>query len=311
METIEELIDIIGKGDLELIKTCSLSPSSIMKISAKNGYLHIVKYLIKNGYDPTSDRHLALMNAVEGGNMDIIKYLVEEFYPKFYNNSILDECAKFGHLEAFKFFIEKGCDPDRKRSHALQFACENGHLEIVIYLDSLKCIHDQASVFRWATEGGHLSIIKYFVELGWEIILNPILHYAVIHNCLDIVKYIIELGCDPTWCNDFVLTFADSKEHYSIVKYLINCGCDPVSRNYQLVHQSYDYRHHDIYNHLLICMTKKQSMSFIKTKQTYLKSDLTLILITDKIFLKKNSLKNFWLKKILRPTSMAIQLTYL
>jgi ankyrin repeat protein len=67
-----------------------------------------------------------------------------------------------------KYLVSKGCDPRANNDYAIQWATENGHLNVVKYLVSKGCDpranNDYA--IQWATENGHLNVVKY-LKLLW------------------------------------------------------------------------------------------------------------------------------------------------
>ena len=83
--------------------------------------------------------------AVEQGNLDILKYILELKHKKdaLINNKRFDgiglrKClnlsCKFGHLEVVRFLVEQGADIQADNNCAVRWASDNGHLEIVKFL---------------------------------------------------------------------------------------------------------------------------------------------------------------------------------
>ena len=123
--------------------------------AVSEGNLDIVKYLVENKFSkakvnmPNRDGHTALMWAAENGYLDIVKYLVENPF----------ENARVNTTDG------DGC-------HALIYAAYNGHSDIVKYLvenpfekaDITITAHSGGNAIDEAKKEGHMEIAKYLEE---------------------------------------------------------------------------------------------------------------------------------------------------
>src|SRR6187399_1748927 len=73
----------------------------------------------------------------------------------------IDWAAENGHLEVVKYLHEIGkeCTDD-----AIDRASKGGHLEIVKYLHEVVGANCTTKAMEWAAEDGHLDIVKYLHE---------------------------------------------------------------------------------------------------------------------------------------------------
>ena len=116
---------ILGKryelANVETIKMlieAGANTDCVLKWSAKNGYLEVVKYLIEEkGADVHANKDSALRRSAKNGHLEVVKYLIE---PKLN--------LPLGNK------VEKGADIHADNDYALRFSARNGHLEVVKYL---------------------------------------------------------------------------------------------------------------------------------------------------------------------------------
>jgi len=129
----------------------------IIILAAKYGHLEIIEYFIEEIHIGGAD--IALQYAVEYGHLDLVKYLInaanfnmevhpfgcKTFFKKYrVNNWVIINAAKYGHLDIIKYLIESQNDDndmyininaeDHLDKTALEYAFENGRLDIVKYL---------------------------------------------------------------------------------------------------------------------------------------------------------------------------------
>ena len=168
------------------------------KAEASDGHKNIIRYFASI-ISPGQLAYILLSAIVNGGNLDIVKYLIEQCH----------------------------CDvniQDEDGGTALHYACVTGHLNIVKYLvEECHCDVDIQSekgrtALIFACENGHLNIVKYLVE---ECHCNvdiqdkngkTALHYACMDDYLDIdiVKYLVE-KCKAT-ITDVIIQTAGNEE---------------------------------------------------------------------------------------------------
>jgi hypothetical protein len=179
--------------------------------------------------------------------------------------------------------------------------------EIKYWFDKAICKNDNDEYYLfYAVIFGHLDAVKCLVDLGW----NPrcstdgLLESAVIFGHFDIIQYLISVGCDPKIRHDQVIYAAGNWKHLKIAKYLISLDCYLSEENYRLL----DLLDGEIHECLLVDgLTKKNQMKYLQSTQ----KKKILPLQHRKFILNKVFKKNTFLKFILRPRSMAMQLNFI
>ena len=80
-------------------------------------------------------------------------------------NKQLIEATEKGDLELIKYLVEQGADIHAKNDCALRLASYSGNIEIVKYLVEQGAeIHAKNNnALRWASENNHLNVVKYFL----------------------------------------------------------------------------------------------------------------------------------------------------
>src|SRR6185436_15296859 len=113
----------------------------ILQLSADNGHLEVVKYLIeKHNADIHADNDAALWLSARDGHLEIVKYLVEKHNADIHadNDAALWLSAENGHLEVVKYLVSKGADVHADNEYALWLSASKGHLEVVKYLEEIR-----------------------------------------------------------------------------------------------------------------------------------------------------------------------------
>ena len=115
--------------------------NKLMLESAINGELSLVKYSFKQ-FTPeytTLMKNSMLCQASLHGRINIVKYLVEEQQTNIHENEdeALMEAVEGNHLDVVKYLIEHGADINARENDALYLASGNGHLQMLSYIKSL------------------------------------------------------------------------------------------------------------------------------------------------------------------------------
>jgi len=254
--TIQAAIKI---GDLNLVKRLSSSPNSWayfgghLETAAGSGYLHIIKYLVKEKNLYVSK--FAVSEAAKNGHLKCLKWFKSNNYGEWTENSTLS-AALNGHLKCLKFLFNQKCPWD-KRTCAI--AAANGHLECLRYAHQNKCPWDE-KVCSLAALGNHLEILEYArsENCPWdqETIFNGvkaghlgIISFAIKNNCpmgnfplifkseicslaalegnLECLEYLLK-ECKIQWIFDLKtsVTEAAKRGHFHIVKFAFQQNYD-------------------------------------------------------------------------------------
>jgi Ankyrin repeats (3 copies) len=159
---------------------------------AKLGILGI-PYISTKGYNPEKfykeykDRKeifdIAMAYASEGGQMEIVKLMIEKGATHFI--WAMADAARGGHIEIVKFMIEKVATDF---NWTMRNAARGGHIKIVKLM-----IEKGATDFNWtmrnAAEEGHMDIVKLMIEKG-ATDFNLAMNYAAEGGYMEIVNYL-------------------------------------------------------------------------------------------------------------------------
>ena len=135
METFENGHIRILKELIELVPDYrEIINNSNIKIAIGAGQVNIVKYVINTysfiDYDITE----LYMNAVETGNLQIVKFIIEDkkmVSPTSEKIKDLQRACSNGHLKIVEYLLSKGADPNQNESWSVVYATRNGYLSIV------------------------------------------------------------------------------------------------------------------------------------------------------------------------------------
>lgn len=154
-----------------------LSDEKLLHISAKEGYLPLVKKLVKIGVDIHCNNSRALRYAAKKGHFDVVKYLIES--PLGSSIKYSEFCmalhlgAKNKHFDVVKYLFEY--IPGRKSAmlcnNLMYNAVLGGNLEIVKYLIAKRVnIHrSRESLLHLASTMGNWQIFKFLIDHGYNV----------------------------------------------------------------------------------------------------------------------------------------------
>ena len=112
-----------------------------------------------------------------------------------YKNWVYEKACVQGDLEAVKFFVELGCDPQKP----ISMVCKAGHVDVLKYLVSAgadaRINNDWA--LQQACQYGHINLAQELVQtFGANVNTNhnAPLRRAIEFGNLDLVKFLVEYG---------------------------------------------------------------------------------------------------------------------
>jgi hypothetical protein len=129
-------IRMIGKDNLSEYVWLRKKDQTV-KDAARDGNLIGLKYLVEHCYaninTPLDD--YALILSAGNGHLEMVKYLVEHGADIHKNDDeALSVSAGNGHLDIVKYLLEKGANLNAEENYALQSSVENGHIDIIKFL---------------------------------------------------------------------------------------------------------------------------------------------------------------------------------
>jgi hypothetical protein len=169
----------------------------------ENNKIQILKLLIKNGASPNFSEDHPLRVAAFVGNVEIVKYLVEDCKADVhaYGDSAMINAAKNGHIKVLQYLIENcHCDPHLRDDEILRTPVMYNQIEIVKYLVEVCKLNPhnfQERCLIIAAQYGFLDLVKYFVEVHFcniHVEDDEPMKMAIKYGKADIVEYLKSRG---------------------------------------------------------------------------------------------------------------------
>ncbi len=171
----------------------------ILNIACLENQFQVVKYLVKNGFEVN---HECFVNACVSGDVRMINYLFD-FVGNEDKSVGLRVACESGNLNVVKFLVENGADINSYYNNPLISACrgdteEGGYLPVVKYLISRGAnlhVDDDAPLII-ASATGNLSIVEYLVDHGADINARngAALDAAIDSEQIHILQYLLYKG---------------------------------------------------------------------------------------------------------------------
>lgn len=190
------------------------NPSVLMYAATKNDG-NLFNDLLKKGYKISND---GLDFAINGGNLDTIKYFLEHGADP-NSNPFLREVIRSGNIEMVELFISYGAKFGLLH---LAAAAEDGSLDLIKYFQKNNCNIKHPGIFVAACGSSNLELIDFFLENDANIHDPNLLVSAARKDRLETLKYLIEKGANPN--NLMALNQALRRSNIDIARYLIEKG---------------------------------------------------------------------------------------
>jgi hypothetical protein len=307
VKTLESMVKFVEENTKEnaLIKIKSTTNFNINEAyvyAAKNGFLTAVRFFVETGCSIRYENDSALLAAIENDKMHIVSYLnglvCYVLIAQNFTQKLTDMAFKTKNLKLMKHVIRSRYVPPEKYYDMLS-TC----VKLKDYEEIAKCLVDNKPID---------SQRDFFAE-------------CVNKNNIQILKYAVSHGFDPKISGDMALVFAISSGKVDFVEFLIGWGCNPMCKQYtyefltkeisyddNIFHRVYPAVMHTTNPIIVQCvfssMTKKDKHTYLKTAMV---PEKVVHKYENKLVLGNNIKKTFFLKRLLRPTSMGMLLTYL
>lgn len=240
-----------GKDELKALAIYAILGNNLdtLKLVVQKGF-DLSSWLYQSNENRMLREVTPLALASKVGNIDILKYLIEEKKidvntykrngDKLYRSYALYYAVENGHLECAKYLISKGADlydkPDSLHNSLLAALRSNSKELVKLILDSgysIEDINKYISVNSINVTSDNLDTLEYFVSRSYKDapsvytrILDSICGDSQIKNKLDIVKWLVEHGANVNGNYDsyFTLTSCCKCGNVDVVDYLISKG---------------------------------------------------------------------------------------
>jgi ankyrin repeat protein len=181
----ESVKDKMTPKPVELIKqliTKHSDPAFVIMMGAEYGYLDLVKMSykrlmkLKRKFDYYNYRQIiydSLRQACFNGHLDIVKYLLEMIYDKFFvpylrdgNDEILRKTCNKGYTDIVKILVKYGCDIHSVDEQCLRNAVYHDHIELTKFLlDNGADLHTwEDYCFRYAHSDEMKELLKSYLR---------------------------------------------------------------------------------------------------------------------------------------------------
>ena len=164
--------------------------------------INLIEYAIECGCP--IDRTRFATFAARFGNIDVIRYLVEEKDLCEWDWRTTQKACEYGHVELLKWLLEKGCPVNDFASIA---AAQNGRVNVLEFLEE----RDIVKIGRWspralarACRNLHLNAIDFLLQRGcqWDddcLFEEVLVGAALTKGRLDALEWILEKDvCETT-----------------------------------------------------------------------------------------------------------------
>ena len=220
-----------------------INDSIIRNLIHSKDYLKLVKYLTTISINSVINSNI-LNRLIIHGNIDIIKFLVDEYkevtlYLEIYKFDIISIASRWGHLELLKYLLNLRLDDFTPlesvmyNNEAFVKAALYEHLDILKYLVSL-CEDDEDCIYKMVTSNNNVAggnilfhenyiIADYLFSLSEDSIINDNNIYSSVRfDRIDTLKYLVNLGGDLSTIIDGLVMVASENGNLEILKYLLN-----------------------------------------------------------------------------------------
>lgn len=233
--------------------TCVITLETCMQCVCESGNIQNFR-LFLHTYNKNYDWDKCLKSACIGGNIEIVRYVIQKGASKFVSCSkdIDTGCSKDAGIGGNMEIINLLDTVTEHHSNSIKLACDKeymvgacigGHLEIVkLMYNKIKAngsyIYTYDCVIR-ACENGHADIVQFLVNKG-DVnldILNSGAWIACGNNHLEIVEYLITKGA-----NNFghYFNYACSNSWLGLVRTLIEKGANNWNRGLEVAWDNND-----------------------------------------------------------------------
>jgi len=136
-----------------------------LQIACQYGNMDIVKFLVEDGANIHADNELAFRWSCSHGKLEIVKYLLES--TNYTINLYAETCNAMryvcinNHFEIFKFLLDIGFKIDYSDYGIICWAADEGNLEMLKHISQFNLPNLSRLSIRFAIDKGHVSCCIY------------------------------------------------------------------------------------------------------------------------------------------------------
>lgn len=202
-------------------------------LSSKEGKTDVMQILLDKGMNPDVFEYSALLNALQNGQIDSLKFLIENGSDYRQNEDFLfRKSIILKSPEFIQYLINKGVDVNSNNGETLKNALKFSVLDPV-YFEIAKILLDNGADFK-LVENEVISFVAYHYDQDTiNFILNNVSDFDIhvendilLRKCaeanfIDNVKELIKRGANVHANNDEALEYACELGYFDLVKYLV------------------------------------------------------------------------------------------
>ncbi len=149
--------------------------------AVENGNFDILKWMLENNFPKNES---TFEYAVENGNLDILKWMLDNNFPK--DERTFEYAAQNGNFDILKWMFENNFPKDE---WTFTFAAKNGNLDILKWMFENNFSKDEW-IFTFAAKNGNLDILKWMFNNNFPKNKSTFA-YAVENSNLNILKWML------------------------------------------------------------------------------------------------------------------------
>lgn len=243
--------------------TRPIASRSIVDFCCVRAHHSLLLYALGNGAKVT-EKNCA--EAVEGGNLEIVKTILDRVWPinapasdtagEMKQFQLVVKAASGGHIEILKYLVQRFDLPPAILASTPHYvglvhaAAESGNLEVFKYVVESLHIPLQQRDMEGSAIGGSIDILKYFLDHGCKLEDSQVCTMAATWGHKDFVSFALDHGAVLT---AEVLECAVATKDLDFVKYLVSKDCTYFTRRkvtrvihnlIAIVFRSDGFRHH-------------------------------------------------------------------
>jgi ankyrin repeat protein len=331
------LLNSATSGNLEAVKLfikhgCTIDDSRILYRASRCGHFEIVEYLIKLGCDPNKQNTSAFAAAAEFGHLQICKFFADLGY----NTSIaLLSGSKSNKIEIVKILVKN--NSNLQNDLALSTAIANENVDIVKYLIEKGQSTDSLSEkdVNWCALNDCITISTYLDYKIFDVMCGTFYVKQIMDRNHELGRPLTDgLTLGPEVVSDLT-DFLCEKEHMKIIKHMLRLDTRINNQLFSSIMLYMRYNNKIMANYIysyLSLRSKYLALDIRKTiesvTQNSKKNESTSKAITQientknvidvfepkfckELLLRRFVRKNNFMKALLRPTGLIIQLTFI
>lgn len=254
--TVDVMIAAAVNGHLNIVKYLigkEYSTCDLVSIAAKGGHYNVLEYCIMQKLYKTEDIPKIILNGIEGGNIEIVKYLMGLGIDiDNYGHSMLKTSAMYDRLDIFIYLESLEIDITANNNEIIVASCRCGHNKVFEYIltKNVNIMDQIPKLLTLMAQYGHVNLAKKLMTISMPQvnILRNMMYISAHNGHYEFVRYLLESGVAPTYS-----ALIECCEHgnYEIAELLISNGVNVTDGYYECIHVARHYHHDNIVELLL------------------------------------------------------------